>query len=218
MQVCKQEQASKVPHNRPVPEKKRWESYPPYSKDKHADGYTHSEWIAVFFEIGCLQNPQEQRFATIFTTFWVSFGCFDLRFSAHHKQPEHRETNVCPGFYGGLTHDDCLVQAAVCSPFLFFFPRTLSIVELEAFLLGKTRAVLHPYLLIMSRYWWTFYRVFCQGSGEVPWLNTISNCSEVFNVHRHEAPGKIYIDHLVWNTRLLTDRWTNVLLYRKIKQ
>ena len=30
------------------------------------------------------QVPQE-RFTTIFTIFWVSFGCFDLRFSEHHK-------------------------------------------------------------------------------------------------------------------------------------
>ena len=40
-------------------------------QDKHANGYIHREWIAVFFQdqLPASQVPQEQRFTTIFTIF-----------------------------------------------------------------------------------------------------------------------------------------------------
>ena len=67
--------------NRPVPKKKDGRVIIPHtSGTNNADDYTHFR-----DRLPVSQVPQEQRFTTIFTMFWVSFGCFDLRFSEHHN-------------------------------------------------------------------------------------------------------------------------------------
>ena len=67
------------------------------------------------------QVPQEQRFTTIVTIFWVSFVCFDLRFSEHHKYQNTawRMFIVVFFIYGGVTPMTAYTSSGL---FPFFSP------------------------------------------------------------------------------------------------
>ena len=81
---CKKVQ--KMQLNRPVQGKKMGELFPILLGQ--TCWWLHTQWMncSLFRDrLPASQVPQEQRFTTIFTIFWVSFGCFDLRFTQHHK-------------------------------------------------------------------------------------------------------------------------------------
>ena len=89
---------------------------------------THTVNELHFFRdrVPASQVPQEQRFTIIFTTFWVSSRCFDLRFSEHHKINNQNTAwqMFVLGFLRRGNSDDCLYKQRFVAYLMFYAQST----------------------------------------------------------------------------------------------